>query len=374
VNASVQTQTAFGSENTRGSRLVLPGQAPDGMYILSILLKRTYDIVADTECMPAESGRPLLPADVHWDEPMNSSVRYESDFIPYKPAVDVVLNATVHAPNGEPTRMCSVSFQVGERRKVLNVIGDRTAKYNGGSAPVFSDPAAFTTMGLRYERAYGGTDVYSDPKVPYPYPRNPLGKGFVIRNIKESVDDLPLPNLEEPGTMLTPELLCLGEFRAWESRPFPAGYGWVLKTWMQRGQLAGVMPADRAVEQELRQAYAELLPADQREPYIKHGIRDMDFRFFNGASPGFVFERLRSGERISTQNLSPDGELSFQLPSDSPRLGLDIGAGVQEPPAVLHTAMIRLDERQVDLVWRGAVPYDGPDWLPKMRKMNVFVG
>lgn len=363
----------FGSESARGTRLVLPGQAPDGTYIMSILLKRTYDILADGECALAEADRPLLPADVHWDEPMNSSVRYESDFVPYKLAVDVVVNGTVYAPGGEPTRMCSASVQLGGRRKVISVMGDRETHYSGGRL-MFTDAEPFMTMDLRYERSYGGTDVFSDPKVPYPYPRNPLGKGFVIRDSPDTVEGLSLPNFEDPGNPLTPDQLCLGEYRMWESRPFPAGFGWVPKTWMQRGQLAGVMPADRATEQELRRAYADLLTPEQREPYLKHGIRDMDFRFFNGAAPGLAMERVRPGERVTTHNLCPEGELSFNLPTDSPRLGLDIGRGIEEPAVALHTVMIRLDERQVDLVWRGAVPYEGPEWLPKMRKMNVFVG
>jgi len=32
-----------------------------------------------------------------------------------------------------------------------------------------------------------------------------------------------------------------------------------------------------------------------------------------------------------------------------------------------------MDEGQVDLVWRGAVPYRGPDWLREMRRMDVLV-
>ena len=67
----------------------------------------------------------------------------------------------------------------------------------------------------------------------------------------------------------------------------PAGFGWFPKVWRPRALLAGVMPRDRAVEQELRQAYAQAAcPAEQREAYLKNGFRDMDFRFFNGASPG----------------------------------------------------------------------------------------
>jgi hypothetical protein len=46
---------------------------------------------------------------------------------------------------------------------------------------------------------------------------------------------------------------------------------------------------------------------------------------------------------------------------------------MQTPEVVLQTVMIRMEERQVDLVWRGAIPYAGPDWLPQMKKMEVVV-
>jgi hypothetical protein len=357
----------------RGQRLVLPGQTPQGGYILSVLVKRTFDIVPNSECLPAQEDRPLLPSDVHWDSPMNSSVRYESDFIPFKPGTDVVLNGSVHAPNGVPTLSCTASLQIGDRRKAIGVVGDRAARYVEGASPIFTEPVPFTTMELRYERAYGGTDVFSDSTVPYPYPRNPLGRGFAVRNTKQSVENLPLPNLEDPAAPLAPDRLCLEDFRQWETQPTPAGFGWIGKAWRPRALLAGVMPADRPVEQELREAYAKLLSEEEREPYLRNGLPDLDFRFFNGASPGLVMERVAAGETVMTENLSPEGYLDFTLPRATPRIGLDIGGGVQEPAVVLHTVMIRMDERQVDLLWRAAVPYPGPDWLPQMTRMEVLV-
>lgn len=355
-----------------GSRIVLPGQSPEGAYVLAVLVKRTYLIVSGAECVRAEEDRPLVPGDVFWDDPMTSSVRHESDFVPFKVATDVVLNGFAHAPGGAPRASFPVSLQVGDRRKVIQVIGDRVARYTGG-VPAVTEPKPVSTMELRYERAYGGIDVFSDLKVPYPYPRNRLGRGFVVANTPKSVDNLVLPNLEDPGTPLSAYPLCLGDYAQWPSRPLPAGLGWFPKVWLPRAELAGILPCDRPVEQELRQAYAKLLPADQREPYLKHGLRDMDFRFFNGASDGLVMPFLQGGEPVSTENLTPDGRLSFQLPRERPRIGLDIGDGVQEPPVVLQTVMIRMDDRQVDLVWRGAVPYRGPDWLPEMRKMEVSI-
>ncbi|HUQ84044.1 MAG TPA: DUF2169 domain-containing protein [Gemmatimonadaceae bacterium] len=359
--------------SSRGARTVLPGQTPEGEYILSVLVKRTFEIVRGGQCTLAEEDRPLIPGDVFWDDPMNSSVRFESDFVPFKPATDIVLNGVAHAPGGAETTSCVVSFWVGDRAKSIAVIGDRVARYADGGVPLFTEPTPFTSTPLCYERAYGGTDVYSDPKIPYPYPRNPLGRGFVVRNTARTIDNLALPNFEDPTAPLTPETLCLEEYAAWESRPAPAGLGWIRKTWLPRALLAGIMPGDRAVEQELRQAYATLLPADQREPYLKHGIRDMDFGFFNGASPGLVVPFLAGGEWIGTENASSHGRLDFQLPDNGPRIGLDIGEGVREPNVVLQTVMIRMDDGQVDLVWRGAVPYRGPDWLPEMRKMDVLI-
>jgi hypothetical protein len=362
-----------GASASRGARVVLPGQTPDGGYILSVLVKRTFDIVPNGECTLANEDRPLLPGDVFWDDPMNSSVRFESDFIPFREATDVVFNGVVYAPGGAATQACSASVRIDDTSKTLFVVGDRVARYADGAVPLFTDPVPFTVMELRYERAYGGIDVYSDTRTPYPYPRNPLGRGFVIHNGPKSVEQLALPNLEDPEALLTPETLCLGEYQTWEARPMPVGFGWFPKTWLPRALLAGIMPADRPVERELREAYSKLLPADQREAYLKNGIRDMDFRFFNGASAGLAMPFLRGGEWVTTENLTPGGQLRFQLPTGRPRLGLDVGDGVHEPNVVLHTVMVHLEERQVDLVWRGAIPYRGPDWLPEMKRMDLII-
>lgn len=369
---TVSLTSALGDEE-RGQTVVLPGQSPQGEHILSVLLKRTYDIVPSGVCTRAPSDRPLNAGDIFWGDPMNSTVRYESDFIPFKLGTDVVLNGRVYAPGGTPATSCLVSLRVAGKLKQVRVIGNRVAKHVKDGAPSFTEPEPFTTMNLRYELAYGGIDVYSDKAIPYPYPRNPLGRGLAVKNLEQSVDNLALPNIEDPDDLLTPERLCVDEYSRWERQPLPAGLGWVQKTWLPRAQLAGILPADRALEQELRQAYAKLVPSDQRDAYLKNGLPDMDFRFFNGASPGLAFPYLRGGEEIATANLSPEGIVFFHLPHDLPRLGLDIGFDMQEPEVVMHTVMIRMEERQVDLVWRGAVPYPGRDWLPQMRKMEVAV-
>jgi hypothetical protein len=351
----------------------LPGQTPEGQHILSVLVKRTYDIVPGSRCVRAEKDQKLIPGDVHYGDPMNTTVQFESDFVPFKIATDVVLNGKVYAPRSVATRQVKAALRVGPVTKEIDVIGDRLCRYQGKDPPAFTEPRPFTTMDLRYELAYGGVDIRSDPHVPCIYARNHLGRGFAVKNLKESVDNLPLPNLEDPADRLTPERLCLERFWEWERQPMPAGFTWFCKYWRPRAMYAGVMPADRLVEQQMRATFAPAVPPEQRALYEQTKLPDMDFRFFNGASPGLVAPFLRGDEEVRTLHLTAEGRLSFRLPGESPGIGLDIGGGIQEPEVVLHTVMIRLEDRQVDLVWRGAIPYAGPDSLPDLKKLEIHI-
>jgi hypothetical protein len=367
--AAVSLKSPF---HTKDQRIVLPGQSPKGEYVLSVLVKRTYDIARVARCLRAEADAKIIPGDKYWDDPMNSSVKFESDFVPWKIGTDVVLNGKAYAANAIFARTLMVSIEVGTIRKEILVIGDRVARFTGG-APSFAEPQPFLEMDLRYERAYGGADIYSDRKLPCLYARNPVGKGFAIQNIPEAIDGLELPNLEDPTDVLDPHRLCCEHFMHWERQPTPQSFGWFAKPWQPRASLAGVMPADRKTEQELRALYAQAVPPAQRALYAQTNLPDMNFAFFNGASQGLALPFLRGDELVRTRNLTSEGTLDFFLPADMPRIGLDIGQGVQEPSVLLQTVMIRIDDRQVDLVWRGAVPYPGPDWLPEMRKLEIFV-
>ncbi|MDQ2779501.1 MAG: DUF2169 domain-containing protein [Pseudomonadota bacterium] len=372
--ASADTVAWHPAADTDGSRTVLPGQTPEGKHVLSVLLKRSYRIEAGKPCTRADEDQLLNAGEVFWETPMNSTVRYESDFVPFKLQTDVVFIARAHAPAGKPVQQFTVSVKVGDRLRRILVTGPRQARFTGeASDPIFTDPEALTDIDLRYEHAYGGSDVYSDLSTIYPYPRNPLGAGFVVLNKKASVDKLKLPNLEDPQDPLSPQRLCAGDYARWQAQPQPAGLGWVTKTCQPRCTLAGILPADRATEQQMRAAYAPFVPADQRKAYVANGLPDMDFRFFNGASEGLSLPFLQGGERVQTEHLAPEGRLDFVLPNEHPRIGLDIGLGITAPAVVLHTVQIRLQERALDLVWRAAVPYPGRDWLPQMRKMQVLV-
>ena len=133
------------------------------------------------------------------------------------------------------------------------------------------------------------------------------------------------------------------------------------------------MPADKPIEKKLRDMFTPIVPEAQRDLYRQSKLPSMDFLFFNGSSQGLAFPYLKGNEVIKTVNLNPEGSFNFQLPGENPDLSLDFGFGTQEPEVVLHTVMIMMDEMKVDMVWRAAVPYPGPEFLSELKKMEVSV-
>jgi hypothetical protein len=189
------------------------------------------------------------------------------------------------------------------------------------------------------------------------------------------VDNLALPNIESPNDRLTPERLCCGHVMHWERQPVADGLGWMAKYWQPRAALAGVMPGDRALERMLRSGFASVLPPDQRAEYQKAALPVMNFAFFNGASSGLARPYLNRCERIAFRNLHPTGDILGALPDERPSISLDLGTGNPGTLAgVLQTVLVRLDEMQLDLVWRAAFPYPGLDWLPNLRRLHVEIG
>ena len=91
----------------------------------------------------------------------------------------------------------------------------------------------------------------------------------------------------------------------------------------------------------------------------------MEAQFANGASLGMIFNTLKGDESVVLGRLTPGGLLTFQLPGDRPRIGLDLGQGMQELDPALHTVSIRPDDLEVDLIWRGAQTYPGYRWVSK---------
>jgi hypothetical protein len=289
------------------------------------VVKATWSI-AGPEPKIADEQVPLAPAGQFWGEPDASSYRLEPECAFVKPATDVILLGSAHAPRPGAAEVL-VAFQVGPVKKGVRVVGDR-AFFKSVGTPGMTKPAPFETIPLQWERAFGGWDrSHADPRKHACERRNPVGLGF--RDAGGRFEDgLRAPNLEDPAR----------PYRGWGDRPPPAGFGFVSPHWEPRAALAGT--CDAAWERD-------------RKPLLP---RDFDRRFFNAAPAGQVAPgHLRGDEPVVVTGATAGRGLSFRLPGlPRPRVSFTRdGQPDAEVPLVLDTVILDAERLEVYLLWRG---------------------
>jgi hypothetical protein len=304
--------------------------------LLVPVVKATYAFDKAGQLQLASVQVPLSLAGEWWGKPGESSYRYEPECAFTKLATDVVLLGSAHAPRKD-TRELLVSLEVGPVRKSVRVVGDRVWFKSVGAIRM-TEPRAFETLPLRYERAFGGRDSAKQDFEP----RNPVGMGFRA-NGAPFTEGVRLPNLEDPAHPLS---------RFGQGVP-PTGFGFLSPEWMPRASFAGTYD----------EAWSK-----RRMPLLP---RDFDRRFFNAASPGLVAPGyLRGDEPVTLVNATPEGRVAFRLPGiPPPRVRVQ---RVERPDVLLEThldtVILDADARQVFLLWRGhLVLSDGPHEVRALR-------
>lgn len=329
------------------------GLGPERRPCLSVIVKGTFSIPAQPggAVKPVDEQRPIVTEDEYYKGDITGSVRIEADNVPYKPRTDVVVVGSAHAPGGDPVRQIDVSLRVGRRlRYVVRVFGDREWVFPTRMAvvPQITDPVPFVKMPLIYERAFGGMDYKASKWCS----SNFIGRGFIGRKSKESVDRKPLPNLEDPRNLIS----------SWDDQPQPIGFGFYRKDWQPRASYAGSEEGQDNADEEFG------LPAD------------FQFDFYNGAHPHLqVPDYLHGDEQIELEHFTPDEYRQFTLPGLQPTVsveryagqGADAAAEGAEPSTQttqsetltmhLDTLVFLPDEEQFYLVWRGRTPISEAD-------------
>src|ERR1700722_799457 len=91
-----------------------------GKWNLTICLKATFALASADELVlaPQQDG---IHDDVHFDDTPLASVYSPSDYIPFKPRVDVLLVGHAHAPGGIAVHNLMVRLGVGDFAKALRV-------------------------------------------------------------------------------------------------------------------------------------------------------------------------------------------------------------------------------------------------------------
>jgi hypothetical protein len=348
------------------------GKGPDGMPILSVLARRTYTINRAGTLEPLGEPTPLVAQAV--PDPTNAELlAADTDLWPYKPQTDVVVLG--HAYGEEPTFRATIS--VGAHRTSLQICGERRAGLMSDGRVEFTTPLPLREgrVPLSPMFAYGGHDLASEAELGNPlepfrgkfvadvdptlmsafrYPRNPWGRGYVVRGTKDAVESALLPQIEDPHDLITPARLVAERPARWMVMPLPVSCGWLPFGAFARLACLRMVPHGERPDKPLAEVVNGWLPAnilDAVFPTAEDG-----FRLTQGAWPALRCGPLSGGEVVTLERLHHRFvRLSFTLPTKRPDLRIDGRQGkltVTKP--VLHTLLIEPDRDRVTLVWRGS--------------------
>jgi hypothetical protein len=344
-----------------------------GRQVVSVHVKRCYKLQADGRCKLAEQ-HPLLMRPKHGTE--DEAPFHETDIVPFKVGTDLIVMAHAH---GHGRTQVEARIRVGRFDVVILVSGDRRCIYRGPGSIEFEPPQPFDKIPLRYEHAYGGfDDTVPDPPVehledlmnlhPGLYPRNHVGRGYVVYDNPARIDGLLLPNLEHPQQRLRPSGLITGGPEHWHRQPLPWSCDWFDKNWYPRiahyGGLPDHVPED---DRQLPEVLMGRIDPDQVRRWRSSKVEDLlDPRLGDAAAPQLVLPWLRGDEAIELSAMTPEGQLLVALPGQPPRMQLRYDREVHELKPLLDRVLISTDEMGVYLVWKGLwhTPHELPDRYP----------
>lgn len=356
----------------------------------------------------ADEQAPLCDTDAFFDAAMAGSVRQESDYCPYKPRCDVIVNATAYAPKGKPVKQFNIRLRVTDSKtqrrlvdKTLSVCGERQFKKKlwivrailwaikwGTLALIrpspwkLTRPKPFTSLPVRYEAAYGGQCRIDavDPFAKYvlekerltaaqlaehsavaaepgkqavahaTYEANPVGLGFMqswyLKATKEDI--VAAPRIELLGAAMTAK-----QFWRWlKTSPDvqPAGLGVRDRTHPDRRAMIG----------------------DLDEAFVKGSAPlpiEFDFGIWNAAPPDQQIDFPCGDEVYELANMCPagtpgalfdnNGHTYLQLsrpPHECFMLVHRTHGAIGFHPLAIDTVLIEPDKKTFTLVWRLVLP------------------
>jgi hypothetical protein len=302
----------------------------NGIDILCIAVKATYDIKENIRI--ADEQRPIITEDVYWGEPGVSSLKYPMEITPEKPGTDVILIGEACAPENSRALDMSIGISAAGRKLAMKVSGDREWE-KGLLFTRPSDPKPFERMPVIYERAYGGTQIINDAAGEIlSETRNPVGKGFRGKRGDKELQEIGVPNIEDPeGLMKSPS-----------DKSRPVGYGAIAPHWQPRAAFIGTYG------DEWQERRALFLP------------EDFDPRHYQAAHPDLIFaDRLKGGELFIITGMSPHGKKMFNLPADEPKVEVKITERFLPRKAWISTVLLEPTDERIGIVWLAAAAKGG---------------
>ena len=289
---------------------------PQGKDTLYVIVKASFELqegrlnLADEQLPPQET-------DEFWGEPEDTSLKAASDFLPVKPATDIIVTGSACGPDGRTMRRMEVSAAVGDIRQSIMVFGNRVWREGH-----ISEPEGFTEMPIIYENAFGGCCESSTGEIEFEA-RNPVGKGFWVNN--NVPDGTALPNLELPSALISEP----------KSRPLPVGFGPIAPGWQPRASLAGT--------------YDDVW-STTRAPFLP---LDYNVGFANVAHPSLVNRGfLLGGEPIIVSGMSHAGAFNSVVPAVNLSCQVSLKDSSELVKFNLETLIIEPAGSKLQVVWK----------------------
>lgn len=363
---------------------LLPGDRP----ILAVLARRTYTLDGRGVLVPADEQTPLC-GEPEMHPELKVLLLADTDLVPHKPRTDVVVHGHVHG-HGQASRIDAV-VRVAAHEKKITAIGERKV-WLGPRGPVIGEPAVFDKIELTYAHAYGGRDHAAEAKYgnplkdpafarglesidldaasPFLYPRNPVGRGYLIEATAPALERLSLPLLEDPLDPLTPARLAANDPLLWHRMPLPQSTGWIDYSWYPRVAFLGVVPIVDWFDEPPIECERKLIPAYLADGTGKTILEESGLDAACGASLGLQVPLLRGGEAVELHHLHRTRMRWRVTVPPAPRIQTDGRKGrMNDTEPVLHALILEPDRDRVTVVWRGsaaAIRRYAPQELAKM--------
>lgn len=338
-----------------------------------IAMKVGYN-VSNGECFVEDKNPKLLrDQDQFYGEINQSAIRYESDFAPYKPLCDVIVNASAYAPEGEAAEsVLTQLILIDEKQETLLdktlLVKGESQFYHAGPGWTQSKAEPFTSLAIDYRYAYGGenklyetdetkayikrlkdkeklseTDKAGHPeqdKAPIAHTadeNNVIGRGFAD---SWYLNALKNPDILAPSVMYPDAIFDISAFlnqlKSREDKAYlPAGFGFVSRAAKNRLHLAGTYD-DSWLE--------------TRHPNLPE---DFDFAYWNGAPIDQQIPYPNANLSIHLHNMTPLGEWRATLPGHRAFVLLRFHSGEVLPVMLrLDTVIIEPEAEQIELTYR----------------------
>lgn len=297
----------------------------DGRETLMVIIKGSFDYVNGASRV-SKDQTPIVVTDEYYADPAESSIKIATDFLPTRKSTGVTLSGHAVVVGGK-TRQMNIGIRVGGLLQKAVVFGDRVGYKN------VNNPAPFERMQLSWENAYGGLDVsHEESKHHAAHSANPVGKGFIAKKSTLDLDNVALPNIEDP------QHLIRGPF----DKPAPVGLGPIPPFWEARSKYAGTY--DDAWLKE-------------RSPLLPD---DFDERFLQAAPSQLTADGyLKGNERCDLIGLSEKGHIRFDINAKGPTVGVRFAKkGLRSKP-VLESLHFDTDAQQFFITWKSMIDVQG---------------